>query len=68
MLKKLNDAKVYANTGSACSANRKSRVLSTIGLKNNEVSQTLRISLSSFNTKKECDSAIKKIIEIVNDC
>lgn len=45
---------IIVNTGSACSAHKKSRILEHIGLPDNYINGTLRISLSEYNTMKEC--------------
>jgi cysteine desulfurase len=66
LLKKLNALNIFVNVGSACNKGIKSRVLSAIGLENNKVEQTLRISLSCFNTKKDCKFAVDKIVELCN--
>lgn len=64
----LNAKGICTSTGSACSSNtkEKSHVLKAIGLSDEEIASSVRITLSKFTTKEEIDFAldeIKKIIE-----
>lgn len=61
LLKNLNKKGIFVNLGSACNGNKKSRILSEIGLTEDEVQRTLRISLSQFNTRKECKYVVEQI-------
>lgn len=65
LLTKLNQNNIYLNVGSACNKGIKSRLLSAIGLKNENVKRTVRISLSTLNTESECMFAIHKIVSIL---
>lgn len=57
LLHMLEEQSIYVSTGSACSAKSKkeSYVLTSIGLKKEEIKGTLRFSFSEFNTKKDID-------------
>lgn len=52
---------ICVNVGSACNLGNRSRILKAIGLNKNEQASTIRISLSRFNTKKECDQFLSVI-------
>jgi len=58
---------VMVATGSACSANegRKSHVLKAIGLSDQEIDGSLRISLGRLSNEENCQRAIDLIIEAV---
>jgi len=60
----LDRKKIIVNTGSACSAHKKSRILEHIGLPDNYINGTLRISLSEYNTMRECQHVIRVLREI----
>lgn len=57
------------SSGSACSTGttKPSRILGALGLSNEEISSSIRISVGRFNTKDEILYAAKKIINAVND-
>lgn len=57
---------VYVSNGSACAKGKKSHVLSAMGLSNETLDKSIRISFSRYNTKEEVDllvSALKELIE-----
>ncbi len=56
---------IYVSTGSACHSRKKdkSNTLASIGLTDDLIEGTIRISLSEYNTKKEIDYFIKKLIK-----
>lgn len=57
---------VYVSNGSACAKGKKSHVLSAMGLSNEVLDKSIRISFSRYNTKEEVDllvSALKELIE-----
>jgi cysteine desulfurase len=60
LLHMLEEQSIYVSTGSACSAKdrKESYVLSSIGLKKEEIKGTLRFSFSEFNTKKDIDYTV----------
>ncbi|MEK6823887.1 MAG: cysteine desulfurase family protein [Nanoarchaeota archaeon] len=62
----LEKEKIYISTGSACQSHESSHVLKAIGLKENEINGSIRISLSKYTTEKDIDyflEQIKKIVE-----
>ena len=56
---------IYISTGSACNSRKKERsnTLKAIELSEKMIQGTIRISLSTYNNKKEIDNTIKKLIE-----
>jgi cysteine desulfurase len=64
----LSYEKIFASTGSACSANKiqVSHVLKAIGLTDDEVLGSIRFSLGRFTTKKDINHVLKKVKEVVN--
>lgn len=58
---------IYVSTGSACQSNKdkESHVLNAIGLDEDELEASLRISLSKFNTEEGVQAVVKEIKEIV---
>lgn len=58
---------VMVATGSACAANSgtKSHILEAIGLSDNEINGSLRISLGRLSTEEGCKEATRLIIEAV---
>lgn len=67
LIYKLEQQEVYVSTGAACAANKgsKSHVLAAIGLSDQEIAGSLRISLGSTNTLDQIRSAGKIIAETV---
>jgi|SRR5438105_4327715 len=61
---------VAVSTGSACSSGRvePSRILSAMGLSDDDARSTVRISLSRFTTSAEIDRAVELIREVVPRC
>jgi cysteine desulfurase len=61
---------VAVSTGSACSSGRvePSRILSAIGLSDDDARSTVRVSLSRFTTSAEIDRAVELIREVVPRC
>jgi cysteine desulfurase len=61
---------VAVSTGSACSSGRvePSRILSVMGLSDDDARSTLRISLSRFTRSAEIDRAVELIREVVPRC
>jgi cysteine desulfurase len=54
VMDELNKRGIYLNIGSACNKDKQSRNLSAIGLSEQHIQGTFRISLSSMNTIEEC--------------
>src|SRR3989344_922448 len=65
LLLKLDKQGIYTSTGSACSSKKPSHVLKAIGLTNEQIKHSLRLSLSVFNNKEQINYTIKKIKEIL---
>lgn len=65
---KLEERKVYLSTGAACSASKgePSHVLKAIGLTDEEIKGSLRISLGVLNDEANIKQAGKIICEVVN--
>jgi len=61
LLHALEDYGVYVSSGSACSSNKpeeKSPALHAIGLNNQQIEQSLRISFGRYNTEQDVDACI----------
>lgn len=57
---------VYVSNGSACAKGKKSHVLTAMGLSDEKLDKSIRISFSRYNTKDDIDklvSALKELIE-----
>lgn len=69
LVRSLGSRGVYVSTGSACSTrkNASSHVLTAMGLHQEDIDGSLRISLSAFTTEEEIDLAVKKIAEAVGE-
>lgn len=67
LVRSLGSRGVYVSTGSACSTrkNASSHVLTAMGLSQEAVDGSLRISFSALTTEEEIDRAVKKIAEAV---
>lgn len=63
LIKKLRD-NVAISTGSACNIKSPSYVLKSIGKNENEIMNTIRISIGKYNTKEE----MKKFVGILKNC
>lgn len=58
LVKCLDKHGICVNVGSACNLGNRSRILKAIGLTKSEQDSTIRISLSRFNTRKECNQLL----------
>lgn len=67
ILMDLSSKGIEVSTGSACSAHnlKSSYVLSSIGLKDEDLNSNIRFSLSHLNTKEEIKETVKKLKETV---
>lgn len=69
ILHSLESEGIYVSTGSACGSNHKnskgSHVLQAMGLSSEEITGTIRFSLSEFTTKEEIEYTISKVKEAV---
>ena len=65
----LENYDIYVSTGAACSSKSDSisRTLESIGLNDNYINGTIRISFGYFNDIKDVDFTVSKIVESVND-
>ena len=61
VLNLLSDMEIYVSSGSACAKGHKSHVLTAIGLKDDDIDSSLRVSLSRFTTEEELDYFIEGI-------
>lgn len=55
----LSDMEVYVSSGSACSKGHKSPVLTAMGLDDELIDSSLRVSMSRFTTKEQLDLFLK---------
>lgn len=64
----LEDDEIYLSTGAACAASKgeKSHVLKAIGLSDEEIAGSLRISLGLQNTEEDIKIAGQKIVSAIN--
>lgn len=67
LLHMLEEKNIYVSTGSACNSKstKISYVLDAMGINRSLAEGTVRISFSTFNTKKEIDIAVKEIANAV---
>lgn len=63
----LEDKEIYVSTGAACAASKgqKSHVLTAIGLSDDQIAGSLRLSLGETNTEDQIHEAAKIINEVV---
>ncbi len=54
---------VFVSSGSACAKGKKSYVLESIGLSNQQIDSSLRISFSRFSTEQEVDTLCEALIK-----
>lgn len=57
----LSDMEIYVSSGSACSKGHKSPVLTAMGLENDIIDSSLRVSMSRFTTKEQLDRFLEGI-------
>lgn len=57
----LSDMEIYVSSGSACSKGHKSPVLTAMGLENDIIDSSLRVSMSRFTTKEQLDYFLEGI-------
>ena len=67
MVNYLSNRGIYVSAGSACSGNKKSKVLLNMGLSENRVNSAIRVSFSRFNTKEEVDLFIDTIDDAIKN-
>lgn len=61
VLNLLSDMDIYVSSGSACAKGHKSHVLTAMGLSDDVIDSSLRVSLSRFTTEKELDYFIEGV-------
>lgn len=61
VLNLLSDMEIYVSSGSACSKGHKSPVLTAMGLDDDLIDSSLRISMSRFTTKEQLDYLLEGI-------
>lgn len=61
VLNLLSDMEIYVSSGSACAKGHKSHVLTAMGLKDDVIDSSLRVSMSRFTTEEELDYFIEGI-------
>lgn len=59
----LSEKGVYVSSGSACSKGKKSHVLTAMGLQNDIIDSSIRISFSRYNTKEDIDELANALNE-----
>lgn len=69
LLMKLDEKGICASAGSACSSGSSmpSHVLTAIGLKNEYLEGTLRVTFGDENTKEDVDYLVKSLVEIIHN-
>ena len=67
LLHALEDRGIYVSSGSACSSNHPgiSGTLKAIGLREDLLDSTIRISLSEINNREEADYFLKNLVELL---
>ena len=62
----LSERNIYVSSASACSGNEKSKVLSSVGLDDDIIDSSIRVSFSIYNTLEDIDILINSIIDAQN--
>lgn len=57
---------VYVSNGSACAKGKKSHVLSAMGLDDEALDKSIRISFCRYNTKEEVDLLVSALKDLIN--
>ena len=55
---------VYVSNGSACAKGKKSHVLTAMGIDNERLDKSIRISFSKYNTREDADNLISALKEL----
>lgn len=56
---------ICVSSGSACAKGKRSHVLTSMGLPDDVVDKSIRISLSRFNTKEDIDALVSALTELI---
>lgn len=69
LIYKLEDKEIYLSTGAACAASKgkKSHVLKAIGLSDEEIAGSLRISFGALNSEEDARIAAKEIKQAIKE-
>ena len=67
MLHHLEKSGVYVSSSSACSKGKRSYVLEAMGLPDDRIDSSLRISFSKYNTKEDIDALINGLQSGINN-
>lgn len=67
LVKTLSKYGICVNIGSACSLGKRDHVLTAIGVPMDLERGTLRISLSEYNTLKECELFVKTLLKLIKN-
>lgn len=57
---------VYVSNGSACAKGKKSHVLTAMGLDDETLDKSIRISFSRYNTKEDIDHLVNALTDLIN--
>ena len=57
---------VYVSNGSACAKGKKSHVLTAMGLSNEIIDKSIRISFSRYSTEKDIDELCSALTDLIN--
>ena len=57
---------IYVSNGSACAKGKKSHVLTAMGLDNETIDKSIRISFCKNNTKEEIDYLAESLSDLIN--
>jgi cysteine desulfurase len=53
---------ICVSSASACTKTKRSHVLAAIGVSDANVKKTIRVSLSSYNTRSECETFVRYVV------
>lgn len=56
---------VFVSNGSACAKGKRSHVLTSMGLNNEIIDKSIRISFSKYNTKKDIDQLVNALEDLI---
>ena len=59
MLHHLEQSEIYVSSSSACAKGKRSYVLAAMGLSDDRIDSSIRISFSKYNTKADIDALIQ---------
>lgn len=56
---------VFVSNGSACAKGKRSHVLTSMGLSNESIDKSIRISFSKYNTKEDIDQLVNALEDLI---